>query len=180
MILTKEIKEYYNQHRPLGAMPVSCYAPFKNLYFGSNGEVSACCFNRTHVLGTYPNDTIQEIWKGEKINQLKERLSKDDFSLGCGGCYHQITAKNIDGTKAKQYDENHLNENGYPSVMEFELSNVCNLECQMCNGDYSSLIREKREKRPALINPYDDEFVKQLEEFIPHLIWLNSMEGNPS
>ncbi len=179
MKLSEEIKAYYNEHRPLGAMPKSCYAPFKNLYFGSDGRVTACCFNRSYELGSFPKNTIREIWNGEKIKTLKEKLSEADFSLGCSGCYQQIVAKNIDGTKAKQYDENPLNSNNYPSVMEFELSNLCNLECIMCNGDYSSLIREKREKRPPLINPYTDEFVKQLEEFIPHLHMVKFYGGEP-
>ena len=66
-----------------------------------------------------------------------------------------------------------------PKVMEFEISNVCNLECSMCNGYWSSAIRANREKLPPLKSPYDEDFVKQLEAFIPHLQEAKFLGGEP-
>jgi sulfatase maturation enzyme AslB (radical SAM superfamily) len=63
--------------------------------------------------------------------------------------------------------------------MEFELSNICNLECTMCNGDFSSLIRKNREGRPPVKVVYDEAFVTQLEEFIPHLQEMKFFGGEP-
>jgi molybdenum cofactor biosynthesis enzyme MoaA len=63
--------------------------------------------------------------------------------------------------------------------MEFELSNLCNLECVMCNGRLSSSIRKRRDQLPAIPSPYDDEFVRQLEEFIPHLESARFNGGEP-
>ena len=67
----------------------------------------------------------------------------------------------------------------YPKVMEFELTNECNLECIMCNGMFSSSIRKNREKLPAIISPYDDRFIDQLDEFIPHLTDAKFLGGEP-
>ena len=61
----------------------------------------------------------------------------------------------------------------------FELSNICNLECVMCNGDYSSLIRKNREKRDELAIPYDEKFLLQLEEYIPFLEEVKFYGGEP-
>jgi len=67
----------------------------------------------------------------------------------------------------------------YPTRMDFELSNTCNLECVMCNGYCSSSIRKNREKKAPLPYPYDDAFVAQLEEYIPHLQYAKFLGGEP-
>jgi MoaA/NifB/PqqE/SkfB family radical SAM enzyme len=169
----------YNRARPLGPQEKICYAPFKNLYFGWGGQAVACCYNRQHVMGVYPQQSIREIWFGEKADELRRHLENNDLSKGCNGCLQQLLAGNFDATKAKQYDELPLNANRFPSVMEFELSNVCNLECEMCSGDFSSLIRENREKRAPLPIVYDAAFVEQLEEFIPYLTEVKFYGGEP-
>ncbi len=177
--LSPETLRAYNQHRPLGPQKRLCYAPFKSLYFGHHGKVIACCYNRTYILGEYPTMSIREIWEGEKAEQLRDYIKNNDLTLGCLNCETQLLAGNFDAVKSKQYDLNKLNANNYPSVMEFELSNTCNLECEMCSGDFSSLIRAKREKLPPIKDAYDAEFVNQLEEFIPYLEKINFYGGEP-
>ncbi len=177
--LTEGTLREYNRARPLGPQEKICYAPFKNLYFGWGGQAVACCYNRQHVLGVYPQQSIHDIWFGEKADELRRRLENNDLSQGCEGCLQMLLAGNFDAAKSKQYDEIPLNANRYPSAMEFELSNVCNLECTMCSGDHSSLIRENREKRAPLPVVYDQAFVEQLEEFIPHLSEVKFYGGEP-
>ncbi len=177
--LPSSLLEEYNKHRPLGPQKYACYAPFKSIYFGHHGKANACCYNRNHILGEYPKQSIREIWFGAEAEKLREHIIHNDFSLGCGSCQHHLLASNFDAVKAKQYDERVMNTNKYPSVMEFELSNVCNLECEMCSGDFSSLIRAKREKLPPLEMSYDNSFVDQLEEFIPYLEEVKFYGGEP-
>jgi MoaA/NifB/PqqE/SkfB family radical SAM enzyme len=49
----------------------------------------------------------------------------------------------------------------------------------MCNGNTSSSIRQNRDKLPPLPTPYDDAFVEQLKEFIPHLKEAKFFGGEP-
>ena len=177
--ITSELRKEYGRQRVLGDQPYACYAPFKNMYFGQDGKVVACCYNRDHVLGNYPAQSIKQIWQGEKANALRNHLKAYNFSLGCTGCLDQLVVGNFDGSKAKGYDAQRLNNNRLPSVMEFELDDTCNLECIMCNGEYSSLIRTKREKRPARHKLYDDNFINQLGEFIPFLEEVKFYGGEP-
>ncbi len=177
--ITPEIRRKYSEHRPFGERPYACYAPLKNMYFGQDGKVVACCYNRDHIIGNYPAQSIKEMWLGEKANQLREHLKAYNFSLGCADCMKQLVIGNYDGAKAKQYDTQRSNPNKFPSVMEFELDDTCNLECIMCSGEYSSLIRTKREKRPARIKYYDDKFIEQLGEFIPFLEEVKFYGGEP-
>ena len=164
-----------------------CHAPSINLNFDQSGQVTACCYNRKFVLGTYPQDTVQAIWNGEKRKELERYLAQDDLSHGCGQCQQQLRAGNLVGMRANYFHSKNIpsspgtswHDTRMPKLMEFELSNVCNLECVMCNGHASSLIRKNREKLPPLANPYDDAFVEQLRPFLPHLGKAVFVGGEP-
>ena len=64
--------------------------------------------------------------------------------------------------------------------MTFELYNVCNLECIMCSGNYSHLIRKNREKLPTLPFVYDEKFLSELDEFLPQLKFVEFAGGEPT
>ncbi len=160
---------------------VVCHAPFISLNFEQNGNATVCCYNRTHVLGTYPEVSVSEMWFGGKANELREAIQALDFSKGCELCLVQLQSRNFTGTRMLQFD--HLGTKPrareYPRLMEFEITNICNLECIMCNGYYSSLIRRNRDRLPPLKSPYDAGFVQQLEPFLPHLIEAKFLGGEP-
>ena len=176
--VSEELLAEYNHNRPCGSMPVLCYAPFKNLYFGHHGKVHACCYNRTHLFGLYPQQSIKELWHGKQAEELRKYIKNNDLLLGCYGCKNHLEGNNFAAIKAKMYDYLSLDSN-QPSVLELELSNNCNLECIMCSGDFSSEIRRNREKKPPVENMYDDKFVEEIEELIPHLENIKFYGGEP-
>ncbi len=59
------------------------------------------------------------------------------------------------------------------------MTNSCNLQCSMCNGDWSSSIRAHREHRPPLPVVYDERFFEELAQFLPHLDKANFLGGEP-
>lgn len=179
MFLTPESEKNYNQQRTTSNTGVACWAPFRSIYFGFRGNTSVCCYNKMHVIGTYPSQSIREIWFGAKADEIRQSLSKNDFSLGCQGCHELITAENYSGLPAKNFDPLPINPNRFPSKIDFELSNECNLECIMCRGEFSSAIRRNREKLPPIPTAYDAQFVDQLEEFIPYLENSHFLGGEP-
>jgi molybdenum cofactor biosynthesis enzyme MoaA len=162
---------------------VVCHAPFLSMNFEQNGHATVCCYNRTHVLGTYPQTPVSDMWFGGKANELREAIGELDFSKGCELCLVQLQSRNFAGTRMLQFDHLAAKPRAggaeYPRLMEFEITNVCNLECVMCNGYYSSLIRKNREHLPPLQSPYDAAFVQQLEPFLPHLIEAKFLGGEP-
>lgn len=179
MFLSPESEKNYNVQRKTSNTRIPCWAPFRSMYFGFRGNTSVCCFNKMHVIGTYPAQSIREIWFGEKADEIRQSLSKSDFSLGCQSCHELITAENYSGLPAKNFDPLPANSNRFPSKIDFELSNECNLECIMCRGEFSSAIRRNREKLPPIPSVYDSNFVDQLEEFIPHLENSHFLGGEP-
>lgn len=187
-MIQKALLQAYNQTRELQnlahiSQPLKvCYAPFSSLYFGQQGKVIACALNRSHVLGTYPQQSIHEIWTGEAAQALRRMIDRTELlNCGCQECAYQLKNRNFSSIKAKMFDRPRLHQTklAYPSLLEFEIDNTCNLECVMCSGMFSSSIRKNREQLPPIINPYDDAFVEQLREFIPHVSQVHFFGGEP-
>ena len=173
-----EKKKNFNNHRYRGRKMIFCSAPFKNLYFQSSGKIISCCFNRTFDIGTYPEQSINEIWKGERLARLKDHILHDDLSLGCNICYEQLKAGNYDGVGAINYDKFYLRRNG-PTMVEFELENTCNLECIMCTGELSSSIRKNRDKLPPLPKIYNRTFIDEINPILSKLKYAKFLGGEP-
>jgi MoaA/NifB/PqqE/SkfB family radical SAM enzyme len=198
-MLSKELIKEYNKTRNNTDKSVICHAPFVNINFEQNGNMTACCYNRSHVLGVYPQNSIAEAWSGKKAEELREYIRNNDLGGGCRACGELIESRNFLGSKTLGYDLYAQPEgftgklsnlfsgsNGsakktaaYPKTFEFEISNTCNLECEMCNGYFSSSIRKNREKKPPLPNPYDDKFIEEVATFMPHLTEMKFLGGEP-
>jgi radical SAM protein with 4Fe4S-binding SPASM domain len=152
-----------------------CKAPVNNMYFTVHGTVAPCWLTVGAIDRWSPTHSISDIWFGEKYQQIRDNIANDIFKGKCAEC-----KKDIDNgvwPLAKAYDQFTVKK--YPSLMELELSNQCNLECVMCSGTLSSGIRKNRDKLPPLPQIYTDEFRQQLREFIPHLEELRFNGGEP-
>lgn len=194
MQVSEQVINGYNASRFGTNKQLLCHAPFVNLNFEQNGNVRACCYNTTHILGTWPRQTIKEIWLGIKADELRQYIHQHNLGGGCIECGNMLVAGNYQGVRARYYDDfdkgdvlSRIKKIGgriagtitYPKVMEFELSNQCNLECVMCNGYFSSSIRKNRESLPPINSVYNDAFVDELDEFIPHLTDAKFLGGEP-
>ncbi len=158
----------YNQTRKKELRKSFCFAPSVNMLFSQDGEVHACCHNLDYSLGRYPELSISEIWQSAQAHELRRQMANFDLSKGCSICRADLETGNFQEIRAGHFDRVPQHAQ-YPTMMEFLLTNTCNLECVMCKGEYSSLIRQNREKLPPIASPYDERFLDQLKEFIPHL-----------
>jgi MoaA/NifB/PqqE/SkfB family radical SAM enzyme len=177
--VNKNKMDEFNKVRYHGPKKLACYNPFVNLYFNSRGQAVVCCRNQDTVLGTYPEKTIKEIWFGDVAQKLREHLLHNDFSMGCKYCEHQFNTSRFYGLPSMHADYYSSTKVTYPKIIELELSNTCNLQCVMCSGIVSSSIRKCRENLPPLENHYDEEFVRQLSEFLPHAKEIKFYGGEP-
>ncbi len=176
-ISEQQVKNY-NKNRPYGPKKRICYAPFNNLHFLMDGSVSACSFNYDYILGKVKDNTIKEIWEGDRANHFRNMLGNYNFEK-CLSCKNVLDANNYSSFPPLKYDIHSSDEAKYPTQMSFEMSNLCNYECIMCYEDFSSLIRKNRAKLPPLKNKYPANFVDQLKEFIPHLSIATFIGGEP-
>lgn len=176
-VLDAETIVNYNRSRYIKNPVHLCHAPFNNIYFNVFGQAGAC-WNTFYDSPRWPEKSIKEIWTGEFFQKLRTNIKACDLSKNCHVCDGNIRNGNYLGTLAQAYDNSHALTD-YPSIMELELSNRCNLECVMCRGELSSAIRKNREKLPAIESPYNDDFVEELKEFLPHLKDMRFNGGEP-
>ncbi len=152
-----------------------CNAPFNNMYITLQGNV-APCWKLPGFCDKWSKDrSLMDIWRGEHFQKYRDALKQNKFLNRCKEC-----KKDIDNNVwplAMAYQEFPVND--MPSMMEIELSNQCNLECIMCNGNLSSGIRKNRDKLPPLPQIFDNTFLNQMREFIPHLVELRVNGGEP-
>jgi len=176
--LSKENIIEYNKTRTEYNFRHLCHAPFANIYFGYEGRMGVCCYNRTHVIGTYPHHSIREAWFGATLGVLRDKIKKYDLSSGCYACKAQWSEKAYKTVLARNYDKFSV-KGKYPKVFEFELSNRCNLQCIMCSEENSSAVARERFDVAEKLQPYDDHFIEELSEFIPHLQSAKFLGGEP-
>lgn len=172
----EKIKEY-NSKRVFGPQKRICYAVFNNMHFQVNGDVTLCSFNKKLCIGNVRDKSLLEIWNSKEAEGFRQRLK--DYNLEkCQSCKISFFYGNYSSFPPTKYDFFANDHPGYPNQMSFEISNLCNYECIMCNEDLSSLIR-KRKNLPVLQNPYTESFVEQLEPFIPYLKIATFIGGEP-
>lgn len=158
----------YNSSRRVKNLSSFCYAPSINMYFSQDGHVKLCCHNMEYSIGKYPEQSISEIWNSAEAEKIRQDMKEYKLYEGCNICKADVDMGAFHEVRAKHFDTLPVNKQ-YPTMMEFLLTNTCNLECVMCKGEFSSLIRQNREKLPPIPNAYDEQFIVQLREFIPYL-----------
>jgi MoaA/NifB/PqqE/SkfB family radical SAM enzyme len=163
------------------AVKSACYAPFVSLYLNTTGAVQACCRNQTFILGNINDQRLTEIWNGGKIDALRKALTDYNFNHGCTYCEWESKRRSDSFSIRLMSDPYPVvsPQPEWPSVIEFNGSNTCNLECIQCCGESSSSIRGNLEGLPPLPKVYKDQFFEDLRLFLPHLRFINFLGGEP-
>ncbi|HUD65112.1 MAG TPA: radical SAM protein [Candidatus Sulfotelmatobacter sp.] len=181
--MNTETLAQFNQSRSIADKAVQslCYAPHTNLFFSQNGDVRACCWNWKHTFGNALHDSIDEIWRGTRVQILRRALEGMDFGPGCELCDQQTANGWIARPPMRNFDQFAVPTAvpEWPQRMEFSISNSCNLECVMCSGRWSSAIRAHREKLPPHRICYSPAFIASLRKYLPHLSCAKFLGGEP-
>jgi len=80
------------EHEP----PKFCFAPWEMMFINSNGEALACCTLASHhenVMGNIKEQSLSEIWCGEKMNKFREMIKNKKFFDECKKCLPEFTEK---------------------------------------------------------------------------------------
>jgi sulfatase maturation enzyme AslB (radical SAM superfamily) len=68
------------------AEPVKCRLPWEHLLVVTDGRTQNCCY-QGQSLGNLEEQTLEEIWNGEKINEVRESLTNGIIPELCKGEY---------------------------------------------------------------------------------------------
>jgi len=175
---------------------ISCYAPFNHLRIRRDGGLQPCCFfghNEKWVNGKF---SLKDYWFGEEslnASVQESMFEKQTMHHGCNPTCGNRIANNIQ-PPVNEYDwnvgderlEHAMDPDSWPKVVEWEISNLCNMACPMCFGYLSSKHMLGRDKHlgPWPENVFDDDdnmnqILEELEEFVPHLKEFRFVGGEP-
>lgn len=168
-----------SRHHPGKGFKALCYAPWTQLAFWPDGDVTVCCASQPQPVGNIQDRRLPEIWRGAGIAAYRQQLRRYEFPPGCVVCHNDLAAGRRHALVLRDFDNGAVAlEPAWPSRMEFSLSNTCNLTCVMCSGKLSSGIRV-HEGLPPLPKVYTEQFFSDLAPFLPHLQMAAFKGGEP-
>ncbi|NLA23406.1 MAG: radical SAM protein [Bacteroidales bacterium] len=180
--LEKDFKDNYDAYqlnRMYGPLKHFCYAPHTSMFFSLHGKISPCYATYGNSPDKFGKVSIRDSWFNSACENIRKEHESFDYSDNCEFCNQLFKTGAFGSMLAKKYEHYAFNKSKYPQIMEFELSNRCNLECIMCDANLSSAIAKKQGLNAQVIDNYGDEFIEELKEFVPHLKMAEFTGGDP-
>ncbi len=176
--------------------------PWVHLFVSQYGTVVPCClapWEKDQALGDINEQTVKEIWNGERMREFRQRMLKDEPDNRCWQCYENEkvglrSSRNITnmlyadkmGWVLKTKDDGSSDESK-PVYWDIRISNLCNFKCRICGHHSSSQWYEDARALGLLSHdiklhrgPKDFErLMQQLEFVIPELEEIYFAGGEP-
>lgn len=128
-----------------------CIYPWNHLHAWPTGQAFPCCMSDpAGQVGNLKINTMEEIWNGEPMRQIRLNMLSEKSSKACTRCYEQETSGFFSGRKSANKHHGHLinrvSETKDDGTLDrFEMtywdirfSNLCNLRCRSCGHIFSS------------------------------------------
>lgn len=167
-VMDKKYIRGYQKTRERVKRKYLCMAPFSSLFLDYKGNVFACFANKHLLLGKYDTQSIMEIWNSTPLQTLRNSLKNNSFENGCQLCKNKILQQQYTQVYARRYDYLTPSTHGFPTSIEVQLSNQCNLNCIMCVVSKDN---------PSQINI--PAFRGYLKPIIPYLKYASFSGGEP-
>ncbi len=141
-----------------------CPNPFNHLNIKQEGKVSAC-WRFPDKIGDYSSQSLEDIWNGAPLRELRKNLLAGKKPNGCRSCWdleasgcestRQTSLKTYAHVIKPEVAENILEDGTFPlskmSSIEVRFDNICNLMCRHCSPDYSSAWEQAVKKDEKLL-----------------------------
>ncbi len=174
----KNLISDYNSIRPANKHGAFCWAPFTSLRFHRNGNVQVCCHHFDFF--SLKERSLKQIWFGEELQLMRKQMSDFKAPASCNFCNSNFYNHNFSNVNALSFDHYAPLKSGYPVFMDFSIDNTCNLACIMCDASLSSTIQKNKNIQSGENQfQYDEQFIQQLDEFIPYLKGAVFTGGEP-
>jgi len=191
-----------------------CIMPWVHISTTTNGEFRLCC--RSKRMWDIKNIGVKDLWNHSKYKTVRNNLALGVRDSHCTACWNMedkgITSlrqsQNFERVKdyghlVDEWDKTYLVPWDIP-IVEFKLSNLCNLKCRMCwpkdstpwMQDWSAIehIHDETERnyineiiesnnldKKPIMNLFESngEFVKDIEELLPTIREFEFAGGEP-
>jgi hypothetical protein len=121
-----------------------CIYPWIHLHAYPTGQAYPCCHaEMQYPVGDCRKNTLEEIWQGLAMTQLREDMLAERPNPACGRCYEQEQSGFFSGRRsANKHHGHHIKKlDSTPFEMTYwdiRFSNLCNLSCRSCGHVFSS------------------------------------------
>ena len=173
-----------------------CIYPWIHLHAAPGGSAYPCCHaTHTPVYGNTQQETLADIWNGDKMKQLRQDMLNDTPNGTCRKCYEQEDAGFFSGRQsANKHHGHHIDRvhrtDADGTFNEFEMtywdirfSNLCNLKCRSCGHMFSSQWYQDQAKivggdwkqRNSVLNYAGRTETDMWEQLLPHLDYVEQI-----
>ena len=109
--------------------------PWIHFHIGNAGTAQACCVANIPY-GNINEQSLEEIWNGPEINQLRAKFIKGETDNRCANC-HRLEAAGAKSIRQETFEKfAHIKvdevEVQLPIYFDIRFSNVCNFRCRTC------------------------------------------------
>lgn len=152
-------------HKPFtpyapGEMESVCKRPFTSCEITSMGDVIVCCFDWLPlIIGNIRENTLQEIWNGEKANALRSTILDGSYKY----CNNQTCLYLLSGAgELLTKEQFKLPESNLPEVILLSVDKSCNLYCPSCRTKkIVQLEDDRKEIATSIIKNTLDQLFKE-------------------
>jgi radical SAM protein with 4Fe4S-binding SPASM domain len=121
-----------------------CIYPWIHLHAYPTGEAYPCCHaEMAYPVGNCKAQTLEEIWRDQPLQSLRDDMLNERANPACGRCYEQEAAGFFSGRRSANKHHGHhikkLETNPFEmTYWDIRFSNLCNLRCRSCGHIFSS------------------------------------------
>lgn len=172
-----------------------CIRPFNSVVISTDGALRPCCTIQKNLSNIKTNN-IEEYWRSDYLSTLRKKFLNNEKPKECKNCwnkeknllkshrnesnfqYKAIFKKNY-AKNLKLIEKDSLH---YPEDIELNITNICNLSCQMCSGkDSSKLLIEnnflKFENLKQSDYNLEEKTELEIEKIVTHDLKLLNLRG---
>ena len=162
---------------------IQCPMPFLH-YNIKLDRKSTACWRCLENLGDYTENSLLDVWHGEKWQDFRRQHLCGEKPRGCKSCW-QMEEKGLSSTRTdvtqefadeiaemETWDEEKLLKPDFPSDIEIRFGNLCNLQCRHCSPTYSSQWMKQLK--------VNEKYIIQAKEFIEDLSDKESISVLPN
>jgi radical SAM protein with 4Fe4S-binding SPASM domain len=164
-----------------------CMLPWMHLHAYPDGRAYPCCFAfDPYPVGDLNKNSLEEVFNGEKMKEMRLKMLNNKPSKECGKCYEQERAGffslRLSSNKHFGHNINLVNSTQPDGSADFiikywdiRFSNLCNMACRSCGTWFSSNWYEDHKKLTGNPPPHakimrvgrssDDMWEQMLEQF---------------
>ena len=129
-----------------------CMMPWVHMHLWPAGFTYPCCMSDPNLpVGDTQTQTLQEIWNGPEMRELRLNMLQDKPSDACRRCYEleqnglgtlrqgsmtKVGPKHWDKVTSTEEDGSAGDVN--MAYLDIRFSNLCNLKCRSCGPQFSS------------------------------------------